>query len=315
MPNLIAAPRFWDKKAVIIKAETTYGTDAVPTGAANYIEARNVTLTSFEAESVDRNIIMPTMGNGGKITASIWSKLSFDVALVGSGTAGTAPKWGALLLALGFSQTISAGVSVTYNLVSSGIGSLSAYLNMDGVLYKFIGCRGEAKATLSAKGIPMLSIELSSVYSAPVDSAMPALTKTGWAVEDAVNATNTGKLTVNAVDLAFSALDWSLGNKVARIDLPGPQLEVAITDRNPSASATVLAPALSVFDPYALAVANTAITISNIHGTVAGKKVTTSLKARLTGVSEDQVEGMLAYKLSFTPEPVAGNDEITLSLT
>lgn len=315
MPNLIAAPRFWDKKAVIIKAETAYGTDAVPTGAANYIEARNVTLTSFEAESVERNIIMPYMGNGGKINTSIWSKLSFDVALVGSGAAGTAPKWGALLLALGFAETIAAGVSVTYNLVSSGIGSLSAYLNIDGVLYKFIGCRGEAKATISAKGIPMLSIELSSVYSAPIESAMPALTKTGWSVEDAVNATNTGKLTVNAVDLAFSALDWSLGNKVARIDLPGPQREVAITDRNPSASATVLAPALSVFDPYALAVANTAVTISNIHGTVAGKKVTTSLKARLTGVSEDQVEGMLAYKLSFTPEPVAGNDEITLSLT
>ena len=314
MPNLLTAPRTFEKKAIILKSEATYGTDAVPTGAANYIEARNVSLTSFDVESVDRNIIMPYMGSGGKINTSIWSKLSFDVALAAAGSLGVAPKWGPIMLGLAFAETIFAATSVTYNLVSQSISGLTAYLNIDGALYKFVGCRGEAKFKLSAKGIPMLSVELTSVYTTPVDAASPALTKTGWTVEDAVNSVNTGFLAVNGVNLAFSDFEFATGNKIARIDLPGPQREVAITDRAPTASATVLAPTLAVFNPYSLAEANTSITVSNTHGTVAGKKVKSDLKVKIIGVSEDQVEGMVAYKLTFSPEPVNGNDEITVTL-
>lgn len=314
MSNLLAQPRSWKKKAVIIKDEPGYGVDAVPTGAANFVEARNVTLTSFDAETTERNIELPYMGNGGKLITSIWSKLSFEIALTGGGAAGTAPKWGFLMLALGFAETVSAGVSVAYNLVSSGFDSLTAYVNIDGTLHKLVGCRGEASFALSAKGKPVLKVELTSLYTAPAEAAPPVLDRTGWLVEEAVNSVNTGKITVGGVDLAFSAFDWALGNKIARIDLPGPQREVAITDRNPTASATLLAPALSAFDPYAMAEGNTPITISNTHGTGAGKKVKSDLKVKVTGVAEDQIEGMLAYKLTFTPEPVAGNDEIALTI-
>lgn len=314
MANLLAAPRIWDKKAVILKSESAYGTDALPTGVANYIEARNVALTSFDAETIDRNIDLPHLGHGGVIVNTIWSKLSFEVALAPSGVAGTAPKWSSILLALGFAETVVASTSVTYNLVSASFVGVTAYLNIDGVNYKFVGCRGEGSVSMSTKGLPMLKVELTSGYTAPATGAMPALTKTGWTIEEAVNSVNTGKLTVNGIDLAWSTFDWACGNDIKRIDLPGPQREVAIADRKPSASATVLAPALGVFDPYALAVANTPILISNTHGLVAGKKVKTDLKATISGVSEEQIEGMVAYKLSFTPTPVAGNDEITLSL-
>lgn len=313
MPNILAQPRFWDKKAVIIKTETTYGTDAAPTGAANYIEARNVSLTSFDPETVDRGIVISTFGRSGQLIPAIWAKLSFDFALAPSGSLGVAPKWSPLMLGCGFAETVVASTSVAYNLVSTAFSSLSCYLNIDGVNYKFIGSRGELKYKLSSKGIPMATVELQSVYATPVTAAMPTLTKTGWTTEEAVNATNTQYLTVNAVNLAFSDFEWSTGNKIARISLPGPQLEVAITDREPTASATVLAPDLATFNPYSLAEANTAITVSNTHGSAAGKKAKSDLKVKIIGVAEDQIEGMLAYKLTFSPEPVSGNDEITLT--
>lgn len=312
MANLLASPRFWEKKSVILKAEAGYGTDALPTGALNYIEARNVSLTSLDAETAERNIVLEHFGSSGKIIAAMWSKLSFEFALVASGVLGTAPKWGPAMLGCAFAETTVAVTSVTYNLVSTAPGSLTAYLNIDGVNYKFVGARGELKVSLSAKGIPVASVELQSVYATPLVAAMPALTKTGWQVEEAVNAVNTSYLAVNGVNLPFSAFEYSTGNKVARINLPGPQVEVAITDRAPQASATVLAPALGVFNPYALAEANTAIVISNTHGSVAGKKVKSDLKGVIVGVTEDQVEGFLAYRLSFELRPVVGNDEIAL---
>lgn len=313
MPNLIANPRKWEKKAVLLKGETGYAVDAAPTGLLNWVEARNVSLTSFDAETAERNIEMPYMGNGGKVITSIWSKLSFEVALAGSAAPGTAPKLGPILLGGGFAETISAGVSTTYNLISDAFGSMTAYLNIDGTLYKFVGARTEIKGKITAKGTPMLTVDMSSLYTTPVEGAMPTISRTGWLLEEAVNSVNTGKLTLNGIDLAFSSLEWGCGNNLARIDLPGPQREVAIDGRKPTASTTVLAPALSVFNPYTLAESGAVVDITNTHGSAAGKKTKIDLKAKIIGVAEDKIEKMLAYKLTLEPFPDDGNDEIVLT--
>lgn len=314
MANVLAQPRFWRSKAVLLKAEGTYGTDPTPTGAANWFEARNVALTSFDPEILDRNIDQAYLGHGGKVIDSAWSKLSFDVALMGSGTPATPPLWAPMALACGTAETITPVTSVAYNLISTAFAGCTAYLNIDGVLYKFIGCRGELKGKINAKSIAMLSVELTSKFTAPADSAMfTPITKTGWTFEQPVNSVNTGKVTINSVDLAFSMFEWSFGNQLVRLSLPGPQTEVAITDRKPTASITVLAPTLAVFNPYTLAGASTNVALTNTHGVGAGKQVKTDMKVIITNVAEDQVENMLAYKLTMEPTPASGNDEIALT--
>ncbi len=315
MPNLISTPRKWQSKAILIKPEApgAYGVDTTP-AAANWIEARGVSLNGIDTETAERNIELPYFGPGGKLITSTWAKLSFEIAIAGSGTAGTAPKWGPLMQGLGFAETIVANTSVNYALVTQGIGSLVAYINVDGIFYKLTGMRGDAKMKTNAKGYKALSFDFQALFNSPTGAAMPTIDRTGWLVEDAVNSVNTGVLAINGVNLAFSTYEWGLGNKIARIDLPGPQREVAITDRVPTCNATVLAPALSAFDPYALANAGATVSLSNTHGTVAGKKVKEDLKVRIIGIQEDQVEGMAAYKLSMEPTPVSGNDEIGITL-
>ena len=314
MPNVLASPRFWRNQAVLLKVDVAYGTDPVPTGAANWMEARNVSYTPFDPEKVDRNIQLDYMGRSGSKNVNVWSKLSFDIAMAGSGAAGTPPKYGAAIAACGFAVTNTPATSDVYNLVTTAFGSATAYMNIDGTLYKFVSTRGEMKGKINAKGIPVHSFELQSVYAAPVASAMFApVTKTGWPTEEPVNSVNTGKVTINAVDLAFSQFEWATGNQINRLSLPGPQLEVAIADRAPTASITVLAPGLATFDPYALALAGTNVALSNTHGTAGGKKVTSAMKVVITNVAEEQVEGMLGYKLTLEPTPVNGNDEIILT--
>jgi hypothetical protein len=314
VPNLLTQPRKWRNKSILIKTETAYGVDSTPTGAANWVEARNVNFTPMDSENVATNIMLPYMGNSGSILASKWAKLSFDVALAPSGVLGTAPKWAALLMACGTAETVSAGVSVAYNLISSGFTSVVGYMNIDGTLHKLLGMRGEVKGKISAKGSPMLSFSFDSLYVIPVADGLPVVTRTGWTLEEAVNSKNTGPATINGVDLSYSALDWSFGNKISRIDLPGPQNEIAIGDRSPQASITVLAPALAVFNPFALSDAGAVVTLTSTHGSVAGKKVKTDMKVKLVGVDYDQIEEMAAYKLNLEPVPVNGNDEIALTL-
>lgn len=313
MSNLITATRKWRSKALLVKTEPVYGDDAVPTGAANWIEARNVQLTPMDTDKVQRNIDLPYKGNAGTILVGFWAKLSFDVAMAPSGIVATAPKWGPLMLACGTAETIVAATSVVYNLVSANYSSVTGYMNIAGVLHKLQGMRGTVKGKISAKGTPMLSFSFDGVYATPGLGALPTVTRTGWAVEEGVNSVNTGPATINGIALAYSTLDWDFGNKIGRIDLPGPQREITITDGAPTASLTVLAPDVATFNPFALAEAATVMPVSTVHGSAAGRRIKTDIQARIIGVEYDQIEGNAAYKLMLDPVPVAGNDEIALT--
>lgn len=313
MANLIPSPRFWKNKAILFKGETPYGTDAVPTGADNWIEARNVKFQPFDVESADKNVELPFMGNAGKVLIAKWAKLSFDVLAAGSGAAGTAPKWAPLLMACGFAETITASVSAAYNLISTGFTSGSCYINIDGVYHKLLGGRGNCKFKMGAKGVPLLTFEFDFPFVTPVTAAMPSVTRTGWQLDEGVNDVNTTALSLNGVSLAFSDLSGDVGNKIARIDLPGPQVEVVIQDRDSSMDVMVVAPALAGFDPFALATAGTNVALSVTHGSAAGRKLKVDGKVILSGVDYAEIEGMPAYKLTLEPTPVSGNDELALT--
>lgn len=305
--------RFWKKKAVLLKLETSYGVDPTPTGALDWVEARNVTLTPYDADAQDRGIVMPWMGNGGKLIVSRRQKLSFDVALAASGSLGSAPKIGALLRGCGFAETITAGVKVEYTLASAAFESFTFYINIDGVLHKGLGARGNASVTLDAKGVPLLRIEATALYVAPVDAAPPTVDSTGWPVEKPVNAANTLVCTVNSVNSFYSKFGFNLGNQVVHDELVGGYEQIKITDRAPTANITMLAELLATFDPFALATASTNVPVQVVHGTTAGSKVQVDLKTRITGVSNEDINGSVGYNLTLSPEPVTGNDEIKLT--
>lgn len=310
MANILPAPAFFKKKAILLKSEATVGTDAVPTGLLNWIEARNVQFTPLDAQTEERNIDLPYMGHGGKILTGKYVKLAFDVALAGSGAAGTAHKIAPALLACGTAETINAGVSAVYNLVSQSFGALSGYVNIDGTRHKMIGTRGSYGFRQEAQKIPLWHFEFDSVFLAPDESALPTIDRSGWPDEEVVSAATSSKLTLGGVDLAWSLFELSVNNTIEKIDLPGPQVECAITDRQPSGSAIVLAPALSVFDPFAIAAAGTTIAFAQTHGTAAGKQVQHDGFVKIVSVGYDQIKGMKAYRLGLEPTPSSGNDEL-----
>lgn len=103
MPSPTVIRKF-ESKALFFALEAAYN-DPSPLTGADWFEARNMTITPFEADTADRNLDLPYMGNGGKLIVSTRNKVSFDVALAGSGTPGVAPKIGKLLRACGWAET------------------------------------------------------------------------------------------------------------------------------------------------------------------------------------------------------------------
>lgn len=313
----ITSPRFFNRKAILAKAETAYGTDPIPAGGANAIEVRNMSFTPMKNTSIVQNAERPYLGGQNEIVAGTSVQLNFDVAVAGSGTAGTAPAFSALHKACGLSETIAAAVSVTYNLVSSAFGSATIYVNMDGVLHKILGCRGDRDVKLVGGAVPVYSYKFTGIYGGVSDVALPALTMTAWQAPLAVNNANTSLFTVDGLATALYDLTITGGNTVHhRLEVVGTE-DVLITDRQMTGNLIIQAPTNQAEkDFWAIARAGSGIAITATHGLVAGNKVKFDLKAQLKDPTYVDKNGVTAMQFGLRMIPTsAGNDELTETIT
>ena len=114
------------KQLILVKAESTYGTDSSPAGT-DALLVRSIDVTPLEAEVVSRDLIRPYLGNSDQLLANTRVMMSFQVELAGSGTAATAPRFGSLLKACGMAETTtSSAVTGTAQAGSAGSITLAA---------------------------------------------------------------------------------------------------------------------------------------------------------------------------------------------
>lgn len=311
-------PVLWKNKILLAKNEVTYGTDPVPTGAANAILAVDVALSPMEGEDVGRNLDLPYFGHQGTIAAAIHQKLSFKVELAPSGTAGTAPAWGPLLRACGMAQVITPGVSVAYNPITDSPESVTIYLWVGGTLFKLTGARGTCVLRVNAQGIPYLEFEFTGLYVAAAETARATPTLTAFQKPQIGSRANTPTFTVNAVPLILRQFALDIGNAVEGRFLIGTNAEnIIITDRQSSIEALVEAVPLTTLNPFTLAQNSTNMAVQLVHGTGAGRVSTLAIPVaqlqRPAGIENSQ--NIAEWPLRFNATPSAGNDEFTLTLT
>ena len=134
------------KRLIQVKGEATYGTDSSPAGT-DALLVRNLEITPIEADVVSRDLIRNYLGNSPQLLANTRVSITFQVELAGSGTAGTPPRYGALLRACGLLEAVVASTSVTYTPRSAGFESATIYFNNDGIRHVLTGCRGTFKLT------------------------------------------------------------------------------------------------------------------------------------------------------------------------
>ncbi len=309
---------------LLAKVETTKGTDAVPTGATNAIlPVGEISLTPIEADRVPRNILRGYFGAPDQLLGSSWQSIRFSVELAGSGTAGTAPAWGALLQACAFAETVTAGQRVDYTPVSTGLKSASIYAYADGLEYKLIGAVGTLNGAGTVGGVPVLNFEFWAPFKAPTAVTNPSPTLTAWKVPQIVSDVNTtdvvlgGSYATGAITGGTSyvsgGIEFDLGNVVTRRELIGAK-ESVLTDR--SVSGTVKTLDLTAAQEVALLAdfaADTARSIGMLHGTAAGNKVLLFFtQARLLGLTPVNLEGVWTSDLAFEAPPLTGNDDMRI---
>ena len=308
------AARKMQKLALLAKIETTYGTDATPTGAANAMLVKNVTITPLEGEEIQRDLVLPYFGTQGVILAATYGKIDFEVELSGSGTAGTAPFWSVLARACGMAETIVAATSATYSPVSSGQESATIWWNLDGTRHVLLGARGNLSATLDVQKIPMLKFSLTGLLGTVTDVALPATTLPTPPKPVPPSKANTTVFTLHGYSAIVEAFSFDLGNKVEPRLLIGSE-SIELIDRAVSGTVVVQADQAAAIDWQAKAISRARGALAITHGTSAGNIIQIAAPAVEIG---KQTFGSTANILNtslplvFCPSSSTGNDEISI---
>jgi len=305
------------KRVILIEEESTYNTDAGPDGA-DAVLVKDLSIVPQQSDVVSRDLIRPYLGASEQLLANTRVECTFSVELAGSGTAGTAPRYGKALKACGFSETVAANTSVTYDPVSASFDSVTIHYNLDGVRHKVTGARGTFSITANVGEIPTIDFTMTGVYVAPDDSAQPSVTYANQATPLIFKQGNTTGLNVMGLTTAkLSSYSLEMGNEIVYRELVGGSGEVLLTNRNVTGSVSIEAVALGTKDYFALALANTLGIIEFTHGTSAGNIVKVdSAKADISDVSYGDLDGIAMLEIPFTAVPsTAGNDEIELVFT
>jgi len=162
-------------RVLLAKTEVTKGTDAVPVVGSDAIRCRTFDV-SVTPDVIDNVAVKQTMGMLPHLIGKEIMQLDVEIAVKGSGAAGTAPEFGPLLKACGLAETVTPATSVAYD-PSSDIAnhdSVTVYAYKDGLLWKFLGAVGTGPITVTMNEIITISFTLQAPYLAPTAVADPA---------------------------------------------------------------------------------------------------------------------------------------------
>lgn len=305
------------KAYILAKAETTYATNSTPANT-DAVLVKNLDLTPLAGDVVNRDLIRPYLGNSEGLIARTFVELKFDVELAGSGTAGTAPRYGNLLQACGTSATTVASTSVTYAPVSSSFSSSTIVYNCDGLNHVLTGCRGSFAIKAEVGQIPTISFSMTGIYNAPTDVSPVAATYSAQATPLVFRQGNTSSFSIFSYSGLLQSFEFDIANANVYRQLVGSSTgEVLITDRKPAGSVMIEAPTIATKDFFSIALGSTTGSTTFLHGTTAGNRVTfTAAQSDITSPAYAESDGVKMLNLPFVAVPTtAGNDEFSLAFT
>jgi len=236
------------RDVILVKVESTYNTDSTPTGT-DAILVENPSWSFEGLRMNDRPAVRTSMGKMQKIFGGSLKSVSFDVEIKGSGTAGTAPEFDALLEAAGLVGTNTPATSEVYALTSNpathAAKSVTLYYYQDGTRHIITGGMVSALSFNLTVGAPgKMSFTVVGHETTQTDTALVTPTYDSVVPSPFIN----GAFAAHTYAAAISSLSLDIGIEMSmEPDVNGADGygSMILTGRDPSGS----------FDPAATLVA------------------------------------------------------------
>ncbi|MBU0749151.1 MAG: hypothetical protein KKG67_20405 [Gammaproteobacteria bacterium] len=302
---------------LLAKAQTVLGTPVVPTPGDNAILCRNANPALIKGKFIDRNLIRGARGNYGAMFAGTHRTIDFEVEAAGSGAAGTPPKYGVLLQGCDMSETITPTTSVVYQPTHGAAKPITLYGYLDGVLFRLSDAKGTWQLTTNAEEIPVFKFNYIGKYHPLEDAAFP----TGLDFDDfmdpqTVGFDNTPTFNVHGVPGVMQQFSLDLANQLVWRDLVG-FAGVRIPDRKPKCTVVMEMTDVATKNWGEVVRTSQKGAIELVHGLGAGRVLTVDMPR--TGPDAEptisDLDRVAMFNGSFSVEPSAGNDEVTLTFT
>lgn len=305
------------KRAILVKSEETYGANPSPVGTdALLVEGLDV--SPLEMDLKEREVATGVLGNRDMVVARRTVPIKFGVELATSGTPGVAPRWGPVLKACGFTETIVANTSVTYTLSGdpTTYSSVALDIRNDGQRQRVLGCRGTVSLEMATDEIPKLMFDMMGIYVGPSANANPTLAFTNQAAPLACNSDNTTDVMVHGYAACMSAFSLELANEMVFRQLAGCTKQIMLPDRKPSGEITFELPDLDDLDVFDIASNQDKGAIEWVHADATGGLITFAAPLSSFGSpGYEDGDGIQHIKVPFSPKPDDGNDEFSFVLT
>ena len=293
---------------LLAKNEAVKSTDIVPVPANDAVRIVSAE-PAVNVENVERPVVKPTMGQLAHLIGKSSLQLTIEVELRASGAAGTAPDYGPLLRACGLDETISAGVSVAYDPLTSGHEACSIYWYQDGILWKLIGAEGTVSIAYSMNTITKLTFVMQAPYLEPTNVAHPG--GEVYQTTPPIVASSADVISEGAA-IKVGSFEMADGNDVQEHYTSG-QHEFTIADRKPTFKLSKDSVSTNV-DWIAL-LAATDVALSAVIDGGAGNKITISADvARRTAISIGERAERYLRDPEFSLYETTGDDQFQLFL-
>jgi hypothetical protein len=303
------------KKYVLVKTESSYGTDSTPAEASDAVLTSNLSITPLAGPTVGRNLDRAVLGNDLQIQVGTFVQISFQVEVAGGGGVDTPPKWSSALQACGFSETVNASTSVVFAPVSDSIDSATLYFQHDGQLHKVTGARGTVSMNLSPGEIPRFSFTFTGLYNAPTSSADGTPTVSSFQTPLPINNDNTGTFTLHGESSTLISLSLDMANEVVYRNVVGNE-SVELVDRAPAGQCVIEAPAISDKNWFTTAVNSTTGALQLVHGSATGNTVQIDAPAvQIVQPTYGESDGISTLEMGLSLVPDSGDDELTITCT
>lgn len=293
------------KKLLLMGIEAVEDTAEVLV-AADIIDTVDLNITRYGGPRVSKNVDRHLVGNQEEINPSPFASATFGCYATAGGAAGDIAPYDVPLRACGFAAVNTPATDTTYTFADSGFESATIFDYADdiGQLQKITGVRGSVAFKMANGELPLFQFsDYIGTFVAPEAGSAPG--GLDWSTWDQpvlpMTETNTPTLTIDGFAAGCSSFEIDWGVKISRLDLPNYRAS-KLTDREPSASFTILAPTFAAKNFWATLASHDGITkvpVALEQGVTAGQIVGISAaELQLSNIEETEVEGTLAYTMT-----------------
>lgn len=303
-----------NRRALRVALESEYNDGTTtPDAATQAVLAREITSTPLAGNNIERSYVRPYYGNSPQAPGEKHVQVVVEVEANTSGELGTPPPWGTMLRACGWSEAIVEGESITYSPVSENEDSCVFFAHMDGNLHKGRGAHGTPEFTFNGNGIPTIRFTLYGLISPVTQEELPAVTLTQWKQALVVNSTNTEQLNFMGATVPFSQFTLNMAGQVEHMSEVVGGADIEITGRGPSGTLQIEDPGVSVKDYFAVHQGAETGVLTLTHGKTPGNIIEFNMPSvGIEAPTYADVKGKQMLSINYMPEPVDGNDEVTI---